>query len=94
MSSNILLINSTEDKIEDDIGNLQTEKQKASDSYSEKPLSKDEEKDMVLSKLPSLDKFGSSSKTETENTLKLDTKKRSLPLSSSDDKNMEKQELA
>ena len=29
MSSNIPLINPTEDKIQDDIGNLQTEKQKS-----------------------------------------------------------------
>ena len=92
MSSNIPLINPTEDKIQDNIGNLQTEKQKASDSYSEKPLSKDNEKYMALNKLPSLEKSKSSSKTETENTLKLDTKKRSLPLASSDDKNMEKPE--
>ena len=42
MSSNIPLINPTEDKIQDDIGNLKTEKQKASYSYSENPLSKDE----------------------------------------------------
>ena len=75
MSSNIPLINPTEDKIEDNIGNLQTEKQKLSYSYSEKPLIKDKEKDMALYKLPSLDKSRSSSKTETENTLKLDTKK-------------------
>ena len=75
MSSNIPLINPTEDKIQDNIGNFQTEKQKASDSYSEKPLSKDKEKYMALNKLPSLDKSRSSSKTETENTLKLDTKK-------------------
>ena len=40
MSSNIPLINPTEDKIRDDIGNLKTQKEKASDSYSEKPLSK------------------------------------------------------
>ena len=79
--------NPTEDKIQDDIGNLETEK-KASDSYSENPLSKDKEKDMALNKLPSLDKYRSSSKTETENTLKLDTRKISLPLSSSDDKNI------
>ena len=75
MSSNISLINPTEDKIQYDIGNLQTEKQKVSDSYSEKPLSKYKEKYMALNKLPSLDKSRSSSKTETENTLKLDTKK-------------------
>ena len=41
MSSNIQLINPTEYKIQDDIGNLQTNKQKASYSYSEKPLIKD-----------------------------------------------------
>ena len=41
MSSNIPLINPTEDKIQDNIGNLQTEKQKASESHYEKPLSKD-----------------------------------------------------
>ena len=62
---------------------------KASESYSENPLSKDKEKDMALNKVPSLDKYGSSSKTGTENTVKLDTKKISLPLASSDDKNME-----
>ena len=40
MSSNIPLINPTEDKIQDNIGNLQKDKQKALDSYYEKPLSK------------------------------------------------------
>ena len=69
MSFNIPLINQTEDKIQDDIGNLQTEKQKASELYSENPLSKDIEKYMALNKLPSLDKSGSSSETETENTV-------------------------
>ena len=47
--------------------------QKGSDSYSEKPLSKDKEKEMALNKLLSLDKYRYSSKNETENTLKLDT---------------------
>ena len=75
MSSNIPLINPTEDKIQDDIGNLQTEKQKSSDSYYKKPLIKDKDKDMAINKLPSLDKLRSYSKTETETTLKLDTKK-------------------
>ena len=55
MSSNIPLINPTEDKIQDDIGNLQTEKQKASASYSENPLRKGKEKDMALNKVPSLE---------------------------------------
>ena len=65
MSSNIPLINPTEDKIQDNIGNLQTEKQKSSESYSENLLSKDKDKDMAQNKLPSLDKSGSASKTET-----------------------------
>ena len=47
---------------------------------------------MTQNKLPSLDKSKSSSKTETENTLKLDTRKISISSASSDDKNMEKQE--
>ena len=47
---------------------------------------------MALNKVPSLDKYGSSSKTETENTVKLDLKKKSLPLASSEDKNTEEQE--
>ena len=41
MSSNIKLINPTEHKIQDNVGNLKTEKEKASDSHSEKRLSKD-----------------------------------------------------
>ena len=47
---------------------------------------------MAQNKLPSLDKFGSAPKTETEHTVKLDTKKWFLPLSSSDYKHMEEQE--
>ena len=64
MSYNIPLTNPIKDKIQDGIGNLQTEKEKSSDSYSEKPLSKDKEKYMALNKLPSLDKSRSSSKNE------------------------------
>ena len=51
-----------------------------------------QDKDMTQNKVPSLDKAGSASKTETEHTETLDTKKRSLPLSSSDDKKMVGQE--
>ena len=91
MSSNIPLINPIEDKIQDDIVNLKTEK-KASNSCSKNTLSEDREKDMALNKLPSFDKSRSSQKTETENTLKLDTKNISISSASSDDKNMEKQE--
>ena len=43
---------------------------------------------MAQNKVPSLDKSGSASKTESEHTEKLYIKKRSLPLSSSDDKKM------
>ena len=66
MSSNIPLMNPTEDKIQD--------------------------KYMAQNKVPSLDKSGSASKTETEHTEKLDTKKRSLLLASSYDKNIAGQE--
>ena len=65
MSSNIPSINPKEDQIKDAIGNLKIDKQKASDSYFEKPISKDIEKYMALNKLTSLDKSRSSSKTET-----------------------------
>ena len=65
MSSNITLINPAEDKIQDDIGNLQTEKQKALESYYEKPLRKDKYQDISQNKVPSFDKSGSASKTET-----------------------------
>ena len=41
---------------------------------------------MALNKLPSLDKSRSSSKTEIENTLKLDTKNKPLSLARSDEK--------
>ena len=47
---------------------------------------------MAQNKVPSLDKSGSASKTETEHTVKLDSKKISSPLASSYDKNMEGQE--
>ena len=75
MSSNILLIKPTEYQIQDDICNLKTNKQKASDSYFENPISEYIEKYMALNKLTSLDKSRSSLKTETEDTVKLDTKK-------------------
>ena len=69
------MIDPTEDQIKDDIDNLKTEEQKASDSYFENPKSEDIEKDMALNKLTLLDKSRSSSKTETEDTVKIDTKK-------------------
>ena len=78
MSSNIPLIKQTEDQIKDTIGYLKTDKQKASYSYFEKPISEDIEKDTALNKLTSLDKSRSSSETETKDMVKLDTKKRSI----------------
>ena len=66
---------------------LKTDEQKASDSYFKKPIREDEEEDMALNKLTSLDKSRSSSKTETEDTVKLDTKHISMSSASSDDKN-------
>ena len=74
MSSKIPLIKPTEEQIKVDIGNLKIYQEKASDSYIEKPISEDIEKDMALNKLTSLDKSRSSSKTETEDTVKLDNK--------------------
>ena len=77
MSSNIPLIQTKEDQIKDAISNLKTEKPKASDPYFENPISKDIVKYMALNKLTSLDKSRSSQKTETEDTVKLDTQKTS-----------------
>ena len=56
MSSNNPLIQTKEDRVKDVIGNLKTDKQKASHSEFEKPISKDTEEDMVLNKLTSFDK--------------------------------------
>ena len=47
---------------------------------------------MALNKLTSLDKSRSSSKTEIEATVTLDTKKRSMSSASSDDKNIKEQQ--
>ena len=75
MYSNIPSIHPKEYQIKDAIGNLKTDEQKASDSDLEKPISEDIEKDMALNKLTSLDKSRSSSITETEDTVTIDTKK-------------------
>ena len=75
MYSNIPLIHPEEDQIKYAIGNLKTDKQKAPDSDFEKPISEDIEKYMALNKLTSFNKSRSYSRTETEYTLKQDTKK-------------------
>ena len=92
MSSKIPLINPTEDQMKDNIGDLKTDKQKASDSYFEKPISKDIEKYMALNKLTSLDKSRFSLKTEAEDTVKLYTRKISMSSASSDNKNIKEQQ--
>ena len=92
MYSNIPLINTKEDQIKETIINLKTDKQKASDSYFENSISKDTEKYMALNKLTLLDKSRSSSKTETEDTEKLDTKNISMSSASSHDKNIKEQQ--
>ena len=51
-----------------------------------------QDKDTAQNKLPSLDKSGSASKTETEITEKYTPKKETLPLASSDNKKMAGQE--
>ena len=71
---------------------MKTDKQKVSDSDFEKPISDDIEKDVALNKLTSLDKSRSSSKTETEDTVTLDTKNISISSASSDDKNIKEQQ--
>ena len=56
MSSNIPSIKPKKYQMNDAIGNLKTDEQKASDSYFEMPISEDIERDMALNKLNSLDK--------------------------------------
>ena len=53
---------------------------------------KNKDQEMAQNKVPSLDKSGSASETETEQTEKLDSKKRSLQLSSSNDKKLAEQD--
>ena len=76
MSSNIPLIQPIQDTVKDVIGNLKTDQQEASKTKNEKPISNDSDKHMALNKLTSLDKSGSSSITETEDTVIPQTKTR------------------
>ena len=69
------MIKPTEYQIKDNIGSSKTDEQKVSDSSFENLISKDIFKNMALNKLTSLDKSRYSSKNETEDTVKLDTKK-------------------
>ena len=84
MYSNNPLIHTTKDTVKDVIGNLKTDKQEASKTENEKPISNESYKDMALNTLTSLDKPRSSSRTKTENKVKPQT--RSISSSSLDDK--------
>ena len=75
MSSNNPLIPAKKDTVKDLIGNLKTDQQEASRTGNENPISNDSYKDMTQNKLTSLDKSRSSSRTETEDTIKPQTKK-------------------
>ena len=92
MSSNIPLIPTTKDTVKDMIGNLKTDQQQASQTENKNPISNDSDKDMVLKKLTSLDKSRSSSRTETEDTVKLQNKARSISSASLDDKYTKEQQ--
>ena len=92
MSSNNPLIPTTEEMVKDVIGNLKIDKQQASQSKNEKPIINESDKDMALDKSSPLDKSGSSSRTETEDTVKPLNKTRSISSASVDDKDTKKQQ--
>ena len=92
MYSNILLINTTEDTVKDVISNLKIDKQEVSQTKNEKPIINESDKDMALNKLTSLDKSRSYSITETEDTLKSQTKIRSISSAILDDKDTKEQQ--
>ena len=85
MSSNSPLVPTTEDTVKDVIGNFKTEKQEASQTKNKNPIRNESDKYMALNKLTSLDKSMSSSRTETEDTLKPQNKTRSISSASLDD---------
>ena len=89
MSSNITLMNSTEDKNQDQKMTLTKVPSLVKLESASKNLTEQIGKlDIKKRYVPSLDKSGSALKTETDHTEKLESKKRSVQLSSSDDKKM------
>ena len=78
MSSNILLISTTEYTVKDVISNFKKYKQEASQTKNENPISNEPDKDVALNQLTSLDKSRYSSRTETEDTVISQTKTRSI----------------
>ena len=89
MSSNNTLIPTTKYTVKYVIGNLKRYQQEASQTKNEKPIINESWKYIALNKLNLLDKSMSSSRTETEDTLKPQTKKISISSSSLDDKDTE-----
>ena len=86
MSSNNPLVPTTEDTVKDVIGNLKTDKQEASQTKNKNPISNESDKGTALNKLTSLNKSGSSSIIETEDTVKPKNKTISISSDSLDDK--------
>ena len=92
MSSNNPLIPTIKDTVKDVISNFKTDQQEASQTENENPISNDSEKYMALNKFTSLDKSGSSFRTETIDTLKPQTKTRSISSASLYDKDTKEQQ--
>ena len=76
MSSNNPLVPTTVETVKEVIGNLKTDKEQASKTKNENPISNKSNKEMTLDKSSSLDKSRSSSRTETEDTVKPQNKTR------------------
>ena len=74
------------------IGHLKIDQQEASQTENENPIINYLDKDMTLNKLTSLGKSRSSSRTETEDTLKPQTKTRSISSASLDGKDTKEQQ--
>ena len=92
MSFNNPLVPTTKDTVKDLIGSLKTDKQEAPQTKNKKLISNESDKDMALNKLNSLDKSRSSSRTETEDTVKPQNKTKSISSASLDDKDTKEQQ--
>ena len=92
MSSNTPLIPTKKDTVKNVIGDLKTDQHESSQTENEKAISNDSYKYMALNKLTSLDKSRSSSRTETEDTVKSQTKTRSISSASLYDKDTKEQQ--
>ena len=86
MSSNNPLVPTTEETTKEVISNLETYKPQASQTKNKNPIRNESNKGMTLNKSSSFDKPGSSSRTETEDTVKPQNKTRSISSDSLYDK--------